>query len=300
MRHSVRLVAAGVIGAAVVAGTSVLASGATAPRGAPGVTATKVNVGAIVSQSGPLAADFAPYLSGVKAYFDYVNGMGGVHNRQIDLAYPLDDASNPTTDITDAETLVNADKAFAIVGVSTPFFNAPQVPLHHLDAGLRVRDRQRVGWTEELLRGLRLGPQLQLLDPVLRLRREEDEVDQRRGDRPQLPGLPGRVQGRPGGPQEVQDQGRLPEHQRADRRQLEHRGEEDAHANVNYVINCMDVNSDISLSKALSNFGVKSVQLWLDGYDRSILSRLPAIRPCYRSASSAYTSLTQSNNLHSP
>ena len=58
------------------------------------------------------------------AYFDYVNASGGVNGRQLDLAYPLDDASNPTTDITDAQTLVNADKAFAIVGVSTPFFNA--------------------------------------------------------------------------------------------------------------------------------------------------------------------------------
>ena len=83
MRHSAKLVTAGVISAVLVAGSAVIASGATDshatrpsatyPHGAPGVTATKVNVGAIVSQSGPLAADFAPYLSGVRAYFDYVN-----------------------------------------------------------------------------------------------------------------------------------------------------------------------------------------------------------------------------------
>ncbi len=32
---------------------------------------------------------------GVNAYFDYVNACGGVYNRKIDLAYPLDDALEP-------------------------------------------------------------------------------------------------------------------------------------------------------------------------------------------------------------
>ena len=179
-----------------------------APTGRPGVTATKVNVGAIVSESGPLAADFKPYLSGVNAYFDYVNAMGGVNKRQIDLAYPLDDASNPSTDITDAETLVNSTTPSPSSG-SRPLLQRPQVPVHDLDADLRVRDRQRLVGSEELLRRLRLQAQLQLLDPVLRLRRQADQVDERRGHRARLPRLPGRVQGRDRGPQEVQDQGRV-------------------------------------------------------------------------------------------
>ena len=65
MRHSVRLVATCVIGVTLVAGTAVLAAGASThriatPKGAPGISATEVKVGAIVSESGPLAADFAP------------------------------------------------------------------------------------------------------------------------------------------------------------------------------------------------------------------------------------------------
>ena len=35
----------------------------------------------------------------------------------------------------------------------------------------------------------------------------------------------------------------------------------------------MDVNSDISLSGDLADLGLHPVQLWLDGYDRSVLSK---------------------------
>ena len=70
----------------------------------PGLTATQVNIGAIVTQSGSVAADFAPYLAGVNAYFDYVSkDLGGVNRRKIVLTNALDDASDPSTDITDAE-----------------------------------------------------------------------------------------------------------------------------------------------------------------------------------------------------
>src|SRR6202035_4184701 len=37
------------------------------------------------------------------------------------------------------------------------------------------------------------------------------------------------------------------------------------------IVNCMDVNSNISLSKALANYNLHPTQLWLDGYDRTIL-----------------------------
>jgi hypothetical protein len=43
-------------------------------------------------------------------------------------------------------------------------------------------------------------------------------------------------------------------------------------AGVNMVINCMDVNSDVALSKAMANYNMQPVQLWLDGYDRSVLA----------------------------
>jgi branched-chain amino acid transport system substrate-binding protein len=273
VRHSARLVALGIISVTVVAGTSVLASGATAPRGAPGVTATKVNVGAIVSESGPLAADFAPYLSGVNAYFDYVNAMGGVHGRQIDLAYPLDDASNPTTDIDDAQTLVNADKAFAIVGVSTPFFNAHKflsttsTPVFGYATGnvwgkaknLFADYGSVLNFNSSIPFFAYVAKQTKSTNAAVIALDYPASQDECKGALAGLKTYKIKV-----AYQNIDEQ--IGANWSIEATKMRNDG-------VNMVINCMDVNSDISLSKALSNFGVKPVQLWLDGYDRTILSK---------------------------
>ena len=97
---------------------------ANASSSTPGITANSVTVGAIVAQSGPVAATFRPYLSGVEAYFDSVNASGGVNGRQINLAHVLDDASLPSNNLAAAHTLVASDHVFAIVGISTGIFAA--------------------------------------------------------------------------------------------------------------------------------------------------------------------------------
>jgi branched-chain amino acid transport system substrate-binding protein len=78
-------------------------------------------VGSISSQSGLLAADFAPVVDGVRAYLDMTNAHGGVDGRKIDLRYALDDQSNPTEGNDLARTLVEQDHVFAVVGVATAF-----------------------------------------------------------------------------------------------------------------------------------------------------------------------------------
>jgi branched-chain amino acid transport system substrate-binding protein len=87
-----------------------------------GVTAHRIVVGGIASLTGPLPADFAPILDGVRAYLDMVDAAGGVNGRTIDFAYGLDDESNGEQDAVQARTLVQADKVFAVVGVGTPNF----------------------------------------------------------------------------------------------------------------------------------------------------------------------------------
>jgi branched-chain amino acid transport system substrate-binding protein len=91
---------------------------------APGVTATQINVGALATLSTGIAADFAPIVPGVQAYFDMVNAHGGVDGRRLVLSHVLDDGGNPTTDLDLARTLVQQDHVFAIVGVATAFFGA--------------------------------------------------------------------------------------------------------------------------------------------------------------------------------
>jgi branched-chain amino acid transport system substrate-binding protein len=273
VRHSARLVVLGFISGAVVAGTSVLASGATAPQGAPGVTSTKVNVGAIVSESGPLAADFAPYLSGVNAYFDYVNAMGGVHGRQIDLAYPLDDASNPTTDINDAQTLVSSDHAFAIVGVSTPFFNAHKFLSTTSTPVFGYATGNVWGKAKNLFADYGSVLNFNSSIPFFAYVAKQTKSTNAAVIALDYPASQDECKGALAGLKtyKIKVAYQNIDEQIGANWSIEATKMRDA--GVNMVINCMDVNSDISLSKALSNFGVKPVQLWLDGYDRTILSK---------------------------
>lgn len=113
---------------AVGAATGLAACGnATAPTShagnTDGVFPDRIVVGGLASQTGPLPANFAPVLTGAKAYFDMVNADGGVHGRRIDYARQLDDQSSPSVDASQARALVDQYKVFAVVGVATPSFS---------------------------------------------------------------------------------------------------------------------------------------------------------------------------------
>ncbi len=88
-----------------------------------GVYPNRIVVGGLASITGPLPADFAPAIAGAQAYFDWVNAQGGVNGRRIDLAYKLDDQSDPSMDASQARTLIEQDHVFAVVPVATPSFS---------------------------------------------------------------------------------------------------------------------------------------------------------------------------------
>ncbi|MGH9044129.1 MAG: ABC transporter substrate-binding protein [Acidimicrobiales bacterium] len=89
---------------------------------APGVGPHQIDVGAVATLSGGLAADFAPIVPGVRAYLDMVNADGGVNGRKIVLTKALDDGTVNNAQVT--RTLVEQDHVFAVVGVATAFFSA--------------------------------------------------------------------------------------------------------------------------------------------------------------------------------
>ncbi len=90
---------------------------------APGVTSNSITVGTISTQTGTLASNFSSLIYGEKAYYDYINAQGGVNGRKIDYKYALDDGGNPTTFNQLANTLINQDHVFAVTGVATAFFS---------------------------------------------------------------------------------------------------------------------------------------------------------------------------------
>ena len=108
---------------ALAVSASAGSAGAAAASTAPGVTSNSITVGTISTQTGTLAANFSSLIYGERAYYDYINSQGGVNGRKINYQYSLDDGGNPTTFNQLANTLINQDHVFAVTGVATAFFS---------------------------------------------------------------------------------------------------------------------------------------------------------------------------------
>ena len=99
--------------ASTTSSTSGTAAGTT-----PGVTATAINVGAISTLTGSIASDFDGLAPGVKAYFDMVDAQGGINGRKLYLAYNLDDGGQPSQFTQLTHTVIDQDHAFAVMVAS--------------------------------------------------------------------------------------------------------------------------------------------------------------------------------------
>jgi branched-chain amino acid transport system substrate-binding protein len=120
-RRTATVVGAAVAVSALLAWSSPSAVAAPSASTAPGVTATQIKVGVISTLTGAIASDFDGFAPGMQAYFNLVNSKGGVNGRKMVLAYNLDDGSNPTTFTQLTHTLIQQDHVFA-VGTSTYWF----------------------------------------------------------------------------------------------------------------------------------------------------------------------------------
>ena len=109
------------------ASTSKSGSGTTGSGGGSGetdgITPTQVRVGGLVALTGPLGDTYGGLIKGVKAYFDYVNGKGGIYGRQLVMGPVRDDATNPARSTAQATALVTQDHVFAVFA-SSPIFPA--------------------------------------------------------------------------------------------------------------------------------------------------------------------------------
>ncbi len=127
VRHGCKAAMATVLAGTLLATTIVMSTasgaGAASTSSAPGVTSNSITVGTISTQTGVLASNFGSLIYGEKAYFDYINAQGGVNGRKIDYKYALDDGGSPTTFNQLANTLINQDHVFAVTGVGTAFFS---------------------------------------------------------------------------------------------------------------------------------------------------------------------------------
>lgn len=92
----------------------------------PGVTSSTINVGGMAGVTNPVGQPYASGFDGTQAYFDYINAKGGVFGRKFKLVQKLDDQSRASQDVTEARSLVEESKVFAIAPVVTQVFSGAQ------------------------------------------------------------------------------------------------------------------------------------------------------------------------------
>jgi len=129
--------------------------GATArTQDTPGVTATKIVLGATAPLSGAASA-FASVERGAAAYFAFVNAHGGVNGRTIDYRIS-DDGFDPSRTVAETRKLVEQDKVFAIFNslgteqnlAVAPYLNESGVPQLFAATGVdSLYDAKKYPWT---------------------------------------------------------------------------------------------------------------------------------------------------------
>jgi branched-chain amino acid transport system substrate-binding protein len=151
-----RLAAAAALALVVVAGVGA------SPAADPGVTPTTVLLGGTVPLTGEAAA-FGAVGPGAKAYFDWVNGRGGVNGRKISYTY-YDDAYNPAQTVQATRRLVEQDRVFAVfnsVGTANnlairEYLNGMKVPqLYAGDGSQQIDKPAQYPWTMGFLMSYR-------------------------------------------------------------------------------------------------------------------------------------------------
>jgi ABC-type branched-subunit amino acid transport system substrate-binding protein len=274
MRQRIKLGLATVLAGSALASAIIVTTtaGAGAASSAPGVTSTSITVGTISTQTGTLASNFGSLIYGEKAYFAYINSQGGVNGRKIDYKYALDDGGNPTTFNQLANTLINQDHVFAVTGVGTAFFS----PNLFVQSGIPTYGYNVTGnWA---------GP-------------------------PNLFAAGGSVQYYPAGAPSVGFVSRKTKSPSiaflaygiaasADACQAEQASLQAAGYNISYsdlkvnypgtttatdvqrmkqagsnmVVSCMDVQGNITMARAIQQYGLKITQLWFNGNDQQTLA----------------------------
>jgi branched-chain amino acid transport system substrate-binding protein len=98
-------------------GSGGTASGGSAPTGGT------IKVGVITDSTGVAASGYVTTEKGIKAYVNGVNADGGINGQK--LAYVMGDStSTPAGALTAAQKLVQSDKVFAIISVTSDLFGA--------------------------------------------------------------------------------------------------------------------------------------------------------------------------------
>jgi len=247
-------------------------SGSSGSSSAPGVTSNSITVGTISTQTGTLASNFSSLIEGEKAYFDYINARGGVNGRMIDYKYALDDGGNPTTFNQLANTLINQDHVFAVTGVATAFFS----PNLFVESGIPTYGYNVTGNWAGPLNLFAAGGSVQYYPAGAP---EYAYVARKTQSKPSIAVVAYGVAASADACQAAQNSMQAAGYNISySDLKINYPGSTVAtdvqrmkQAGSNFVVSCMDVQGNITMARAIQQYGAKITQLWLSGNDVSTL-----------------------------
>jgi len=268
----VALTAAAVLMPAGGAGASSSNNSSSGSSSAPGVTSNSITVGTISTQTGTLASNFSSLIYGEKAYFNYINAQGGVNGRKIDYKYALDDGGNPTTFNQLANTLINQDHVFAVTGVATAFFS----PNLFVESGVPTYGYNVAGNWAPAPNLFAAGGSVQYYPAGAP---EYAYVARKTQSKPSIAIVAYGIASSADACQAAQTalQGAGFNVSYVDLK-INYPGSTVAtdvqrmkQAGSNFVLSCMDVQGNVTMARAIQQYGLKATQLWLSGNDVSTL-----------------------------
>src|ERR1700722_16171511 len=275
VRQGIKGLVATVFSGGLVASALVVAPvAAGAASSAPGVSSNSITVGTISTQTGTLASNFSSLIYGEKAYYQYINAQGGVNGRKIDYKYQLDDGGNPTTFNQLANTLINQDHVFAVTGVATAFFS----PNLFVESGIPTYGYNVTGnWT-----------------PAPNLFAAGGSVQYYPAAAPQVAFVARKTQKSPSIAFIAYGVAASAASCQSEQNDLTAAGYKVSNSDlkVNYpgstvatdvqrmkqagsnmVVSCMDVQGNVTMARAIKQYGLNMTQLWFNGNDSSTLAQ---------------------------
>jgi ABC-type branched-subunit amino acid transport system substrate-binding protein len=264
------VLAGSALATAFVIGTTT--AGAQTGSSAPGVTSNSITVGTISTQTGTLASNFGSLIYGERAYYDYINAQGGVNGRKINYQYALDDGGNPTTFNQLASTLINQDHVFAVTGVGTAFFS----PNLFVESGIPTYGYNVTGnWA---------GPK--------NLFAAGGSVEYYQAGTPEVAYVARKTQSKPSVAFIAYGIAASSDACQAEQNVMQQAGftisysdlkvnypgttvatdvQRMKQAGSNFVVSCMDVQGNVTMARAIQQYGAKITQLWFNGNDQQTL-----------------------------
>ena len=258
---------------AIITTSGGAAGAAAATSSAPGVTSNSITVGTISTQTGTLASNFSSLIYGERAYYDYINAQGGVNGRKINYKYALDDGGNPTTFNQLANTLINQDHVFAVTGVATAFFS----PNLFVESGIPTYGYNVTGnWA-----------------PAPNLFAAGGSVQYYPAAAPQVAYVARKTQKSPSIAFVAYGVAASAASCQSEQNDLTAAGYKVSYSDlkVNYpgstvatdvqrmkqagsnmVVSCMDVQGNVTMARAIKQYGLNMTQLWFSGNDQSTLN----------------------------